>query len=439
MQRMIGVNCVLVLMLPLMARAEDWPQWLGTKRDSVWSETGILDKFPEGGPPVVWRAKIAGGYSGPAVANGKVYVFDYVSDNDFRKHNNPVNRKPVQGKERLLCLDAATGKELWKFDYDCQYEISYPAGPRCTPTVANGKVYTLGAEGNLTCLDADKGSVIWSKSFKKDYGALTPIWGFCGHPLVEGQNLICVAGGKGATVVAFDKDTGEERWKALNAREPGYCPPTPIEAGGKRQVLVWDSEALNSLDPESGKSFWAAGLVPAYAMSIATPRKSGEYLFTGGYGGKALLLKLATDKPAVEEVWKGTPKTAVYPVNMTPFIEGGYIYAVDVSGDLMAVEMKSGKRAWATSEPVTGKKRFQDATAFIVKNGDRFFLFNELGELVIARLTPEKYEEIGRAKILEPTNNAFGRDVLWSHPAFANKCMYARNDKEIVCVSLEAK
>jgi outer membrane protein assembly factor BamB len=420
----------------LLARADDWPQWMGPNRDGIWAESGILEKFPEGGPKVLWRIPIKGGYAGPAVANGKVYVTDYDSDNDFRKHNNPSNRSAVKGKERVLCLDAVSGKEIWKHEYDCPYAISYAAGPRCTPTVAEGKVYALGAEGNLFCLDAYKGEVIWSKEFTKDYKAKTPIWGFCGHPLVDGKKLICLVGGEGATVVAFDKDTGKELWKALSAREPGYGAPVIIEAGGTRQLLVWDSEAVSSLNPETGKLNWAVAMPPLFGMSIPMPRKSGELLYAGGYGGKGVMLKLAADKPAADELWRATTKTGLFPVNMTPFAEGEFLYGVNQDGDLMAVEMKTGKRLWATSEPITGKKKLADGTAFIVKNGDRFFLFNELGELVIARLTPEKFEEIGRAKILEQTNNAFGRDVLWTHPAFANRCMYARNDKEIVCVSL---
>src|SRR5262249_4638015 len=127
------------------------------------------------------------------------------------------NRPKVTGKERVLCLDAANGNVLWKHEYDCPYEISYPGGPRCTPTVHDGKVYALGAEGNLVCLDAKKGDVIWSKDFKKDYGAKTAIWGYASHPLMDGRRLVCVVGGEGSVAVAFDKDTGKELWKSLSA------------------------------------------------------------------------------------------------------------------------------------------------------------------------------------------------------------------------------
>lgn len=422
--------------LALTALSEDWPQWMGPKRDGVWSESGIVDAFPKDGPKLLWKTKIAGGYGGPAVANGKVYLMDYVSDVDVKKEG--FKRTDFKGDERVLCLSAAKGEIIWEFKYPCNYTISYPCGPRCTPTVHDGKVYALGAEGNLSCLDAETGAKIWTKDFKKDYNAKTPLWGFCGHPLVDGKKVICITGGEGACVVAFDKDTGKESWKSLSASAPGYSAPSIIEAGGTRQLIIWHATSINGLNPETGEKYWSVPIQCSNDMSIMAPRKEGDFLFAGGNGAKAVLLKLATDKPAVTEVWRGTKDNAVYPINMTPYIENGYIYAVNQPGQFMAVKMETGERAWETTEPVTGKgsKPAGTGTAFIVKNGDRFFLFNELGELIIAKLSPKGYEELGRAKIIDPTGKAFGRDVVWSHPAFANKCVYARNDKEIVCYSL---
>jgi outer membrane protein assembly factor BamB len=240
-----------VLLLPLAAaslHAEDWPQWMGRNRDAVWSEDGVLDKFPKGGPKELWRTKIHGGYSGPAVADGKVYVMDRVLAKGATNPADPFDAKTVvKSTERVLCLDARTGKEIWKHEYDCPYKISYPAGPRCTATVLGGKVYSLGAMGDLYCLDAKKGTVVWSKNFAKDYGAKTAVWGYASPPLVDDNRLICVGGvgGKGSVVVAFDKDTGKELWKTGTASEQGYSPPTIITAGGKRQLIIWDADKLN--------------------------------------------------------------------------------------------------------------------------------------------------------------------------------------------------
>jgi len=416
------------------ARGEDWPQWLGPQRDGVWRETGILEKFPPNGPTVLWRAPLDGGYSGPAVAAGRVYVTDYVSTGD--KTPDPGTRNELVGKERVHCLDAKTGQMIWRHEYDCPYKISYPAGPRCTPTVAGGKVYTLGAEGNLFALDAATGKVVWSRELKKDYQTTSPVWGFTGHPLVDGQKLICLVGGAGSVVVAFDKDTGAELWKSLSAKEAGYCAPSIIEAGGKRQLLMWHPQAINGLDPETGKVYWTAPLEPLYSMSIQSPRKLGDLLYAGGIGDQAVALKLASDKPAVSEVWRGEKTTGVYPTCSPPFLEDGVIYGACQQGHFRAVDLATGKRLWETFAPTTGKRFASSGSVFFVKNGDRFFMLGESGDLIIARLSRDKYDELARVHVIDPTGDAFGRRVVWSHPAFANRAMYARNDKEIICVSL---
>ena len=195
MRRTHGIPAALTALLVMTffstARADDWPQWLGPRRDSIWREPGLATAIPAAGLPVKWRVPVAGGYSGPAVADGRVYVMDYVA-REGELVNGPNDRTLRAGTERLLCLDAATGRLLWKHEYDCPYSISYASGPRCTPTVADGRVYALGAEGNLTCLHAISGAVLWSKDFKKEYRVATPIWGFCGHPLLVGKSLICL-------------------------------------------------------------------------------------------------------------------------------------------------------------------------------------------------------------------------------------------------------
>jgi outer membrane protein assembly factor BamB len=427
--------CLATLVLPSVIKADDWPQWLGPQRDGVWRESGLLEKFPERGPKVKWRVPVAGGYAGPAVADGRVFVADYVRSSKEEVKQVPGKRSPIEGTERVSCYGAADGKLLWKHEYDCPYKIDYPAGPRATPTVDGSKVYTLGAEGNLFCLDAAKGTVIWSHDLKKEYQIEAPMWGFSGHPLVDGNKLFCVAGGEGSVAVAFDKESGKEIWRALSAKEPGYAPPTLIEAGGKRQLLIWHAEAINGLDPETGKVYWSVPLKPDYGMAIMAPRKLGDYLFASGNGNVSVLLKLASDKPAVEEVWRGSKKTSFASINTTPFLEGETIYGVDQPGQLRAVALMSGERLWESFAPVAGRQ-VHCGTAFLIKNGDRFFLASETGDLIIAKLSPKGYEEISRWKMLDPTGSAFGRDVLWSHPAFANRCVFARNDKELICVSL---
>src|SRR5438552_8721922 len=166
--------------------ADDWPQWLGPKRDAVWRESGLVEKFPSNGPPVIWRTRIGGGYAGPAVSKGRVYVMDRQMATGSSNPADPFARGTIPGTERVLCLDERNGKVVWKYEYDCPYTMSYPAGPRATPLVNAGKVFSLGAEGNLLCLNARNGKKVWERDFKKDFSAKTPLWGFAGHPLLYG-------------------------------------------------------------------------------------------------------------------------------------------------------------------------------------------------------------------------------------------------------------
>lgn len=417
------------------ARADDWPQWLGPRRDGVWRETGILRKFPVGGPKVLWRTPVSGGYAGPAVAGDRVVVTDFLATGD--KSNDPGKRSDLTGKERVHCLDAATGKVLWTHEYPCTYRISYPAGPRATPTIQGGQVFTLGAEGDLRCLDLKTGKLIWERNLPKEFGAETPIWGYVGHPLVDGQKVITISGGAGSVAVALNKDTGATLWRALDNKEQGYCPPSIIEAGGKRQLLIWHPKSLNGLDPETGKVYWSVDLAPLYGMSIQAPVRHGDLLFTGGIGDTAVTLKLSRTKPEVEEVWRGVKQTAVYPTCAAPQVDDqGILYGACQQGHFRAVNLATGERLWETFKPTTGQRFASSGTCFIVRNGDRYFLMSENGDLIIARLSAAGYEELDRAHIVEATNEAFGRSVVWSHPAFARRALFMRNDKEIVCVSL---
>jgi outer membrane protein assembly factor BamB len=423
-------------------RADDWPQWLGPKRDGVWRETGILDKFPDGGPPVRWRMAIGPGYTGPAVAQGRVYVMDRKLAADAKKPANDFARGNIPGSERVLCLNEADGKILWVHEYDCPYTVSYPLGPRTTPIVADNRVYTLGTEGNLLCLDAEKDRIIWSRELKKDYNIKSPMWGFSAHPLLDGRKLICLVGGEGSTVVAFDKDTGKEIWRALTAKEPGYCPPMIYEAAGKRQLIIWHAEAVNGLDPETGKVYWTEKAESYMGMSISTPRKLGDWLFLTGTFNHSMMFRLASDQPGAKMAWKGSKTTGFDSVFGTPFGQADCFYGTSSDGDLRCVQADSGKLLWSTLQPNRDRKSIRSADVFIVKlgdHGDRFFLFNDLGDLIIADMTPKGYKQISSAHLLDPTHASFGRDVLWSHPAFANRSVYVRNDKEIICVSLESK
>lgn len=417
-------------------RADDWPQWMGPTRDGVWKENGIVEKLPAK-LNVKWRTPIGRGYSGPAVWGGKVFVSSFEGEGDFTP--DPGNANKVSGKEFVHCFEAATGKEIWKFEHPCNYVVSYPSGPRATPTVEGSWVYTLGTMGHLSCLDAKVGEMQWQVDLKEEFGAKTPMWGFCSHPLVDAKRVFVMCGGKNSGVVALNRQTGKLIWKKLDLEEPGYGPCSIIEAGGKRQLVVVTPESVNGLDPETGDVYWSIPYKPAYKMSICAPQRDGDVLYVGAEGEIAVAIKLDADKPTAKALWRGTPSTAVYPICGTPIPFEGYLYGVCTNGELRCVDLKNGKRMWSDKKPIANGKRAASGSAFIVRNGDRYFIASENGDLIIAKMNSKEYKEISRAKLIAPTGTSWGRDVVWSHPAFAEKCVFARNDKEVVCVSLAAE
>jgi outer membrane protein assembly factor BamB len=445
------ILATLLIGLCSTGRADDWPQWLGPQRDGVWRENGIVERFPSGGPRFRWRTSIGAGYAGPAVADGRVFVTDRMLPKDVSNPLNPFAKTAVPGKERVLCLEETTGNVLWKHEYDCTYEVSYASGPRTTPLFRDGKVYTLGTMGHLICLDAASGKPVWSKNLPEEYQAKVPLWGFAAHPLLDGKKLICLVGGKAGLVVAFDKDTGNPIWQALSAKEIGYCPPMIFDVGGVRQLIIWEPEGVHGLDPDTGKVHWSERWVISRpsCMTISTPRHVDGLLFLTSFYNGSMMLRLDADHQTPNVVWKsktwkggsGTERSdrtdTLHSIISTPFLKDGYIYGVCSYGQLRCLKAATGDRLWETFQATSGKEE-RWGNAFIVAQGDRYFLFSEKGDLIIARLTPEGYTELSRAHILQPTNLMAGRPVVWSHPAFANRNMYARNDAEIVCVSLAA-
>jgi len=259
--------------------------------------------------------------------------------------------------------------------------------------------------------------------------------------LIHGDLLYCLAGGERGVVVALNKLTGDVVWQALSTSEIGYCPPMIHVLGGKEQLVVWHPESINALDPKTGQVSWTYPLAPSYGMSIAAPQISGNRMYASGIGEKGAMIELDESGKPSTTLWTGRTKVGIYSGNSTPIFDGNVIYGTDCgTGAFMAVNAEDGSRYWQTFDLTTGgKRRASHGTAFIVKHEDKFILFTETGDLVFAKLSPSGFEELGRMHVLEPTGNYSGRSVVWSNPALANKCLYARNDKELVCVSLEVQ
>jgi outer membrane protein assembly factor BamB len=398
----------------------------------VWNETGIVEEFATQELKPKWRVEIGAGYNGPTVADGRVFVMDRIT-------------RP-ESTERVHCFDAASGKELWSHAYVCPYgRIGYPAGPRASVTVHEGKAYALGATGRLHVFDAATGEIVWQRDLDADYNIEMPIWGIAASPLIYRNLVILQIGGKDACMVALNQDTGKEAWRALSDRAQ-YVAPILIEQAGEPVVLCWTGDSVAGLAATTGKVLWRHPWKPRnMPIGIATPVIEGDRAFFTSFYDGSLMLELGQRTADYKVLWKLVGRDeqnteALHSIISTPVFEDGYLYGVDSYGELRCLDADDGRRLW---EDKTATPPDRWSNIHFVKNGDRYFLFNERGELLIAKLSPQGFQELSRAKLIEPTleqnRRRGGVGVCWSHPAFANRHVFARNDKELVCASLAAE
>ena len=429
-----------------IAVAEDWPQWRGPNRDGVWQAENLVDELPEGQLPLDWSVDIGAGYSGPTVADGRVFVMD---------------RQTADGKqtERILCLDSKTGKQLWVHEYDAPYTVSYGAGPRASVTIDEGRAYAVGAMGHFHCLDAASGEVLWQRDLITDFDVELPAWGIAASPLIYRDKVIeQVSGSDGACIVAFDKQTGSELWRALD-EVAGYSSPILIQQAGQDVLVCWTGESLSGLDPNSGKVHWAHAMKASrMPIGIGTPAVDGELVFVSSFYDGSLMIRAPKDSFTSELVWRavGIDETStgtktvqigsktvgndgnIYGIHSmigTGIVQDGYIYGVDSYGELRCLEAATGKRLWENLSAVP-KERW--ATIHMVRQADRVWMFNERGELLITKLSPEGLDIIDRCQVIEPTRVQLNKrgGVVWTHPAYAEQSIFARNDQRIVRASL---
>jgi outer membrane protein assembly factor BamB len=223
-----------------------------------------------------------------------------------------MDRVKSEGTERVLCFDAADGKPLWHHAYRVQYTVDYPAGPRMTPLVDAGRLYTIGTMGNMFCFDADSGAILWQKNFVDDYDTRIPTWGMVASPLVDDNQLITLVGGaQGALVVSFDKLTGKELWRSLEDTEPGYCPPMLYTFDGTRQVIVWHPHAVSSLDPANGKELWKIPFEVKSSLCVPVPRQVGNRLFITSFYNGPLMIEVGPQGKSARIAWKGKSNSEV--------------------------------------------------------------------------------------------------------------------------------
>lgn len=398
-----------LLFLACASRAGDWPQFLGPTRNGISSDHNLIDAFPTGGPPKLWQKNVGQGFSGPVVASGKLILFHRLAD-----------------KETVECLDAKSGNRLWLSDYPTHYQddFGFDEGPRATPTIVDGKIYTFGAEGMLNCWDFASGKILWHVDTKDQFTAAKGFFGIACSPLVEGNAVIeNIGGGQGAGVVAFDRSTGKLLWKATDD-EASYSSPVAAAFGGKRYVLVFNRDGLVALDPSMGKVYfhyhWRSR--ERASVNAATPLVIGDDIFISAcYETGAALLHFNEAGP--QPVWSGDDILSNH--YATSVYHDGFLYGYDGRQDLAppqrlrCVELKTGKVRWSQDD-------FGAGTLMLA--GDRLLILTEKGELILAPATPDGFKSISRARILGFTTRAY--------PALADGLYFARDKDKLVCVDL---
>ncbi len=419
---------------PLTPRlsADDWAQWRGASRNGVWNEKGIVTEFSKEDVKPIWRQPIGTGYSSPTVADGKVLLMDYDAD---------------KKEESIRCFDAESGKLIWQYAYKSVYTIGYQAGPRAAVTISDGMTYSLGAMGHLHCHDLATGRLVWNRDLDKTYkiseSKRMPIWGIAASPLVHDDKLILQIGAKDATVVALNKTSGEEIWKSLDDRGQ-YSSPVLIKQNSQDVVVCWTGDSVAGLNPTTGEAYWREPFTPSrMPIGVATPVINGNKIFLTSFYDGAMMLELTDMEMGIKKLWhlvgpnekQGVTK-AIHSMIGTPVWIGDHIYGVDSHGEVRCIQASDGKRVW---EDTTAVKNKRWATIHFVPNGDNIWMLNEEGELMLGKLSTEGLTVSSREKVLgadqmRTRNRKDG--VCWSHPAFANKCFFARNDKEIICISL---
>jgi len=395
------------------AELEDWPQWRGVRGDGSWQGPALPDQWPETGLKLVWKRPIGGGYSGISVVADRVYTMD--------RQTEPAER------ERLLCFSAVDGSLIWSVDIPVQYgDLQYGSGPRSAPTVEDGRVYSLGATGRLLCVDAISGRRHWSRDLVKDDQGRMPTWGYAASPLVLDGRLIVSTGSQSRSIVALDPRTGSLLWSSLQD-EAGYAPPVLLGRGDTRQMICWTPSHVRSLHPETGGLNWSVPYPVTMGVAIATPVVHRGVLLVSGYWEGTRAIRLGENPQQSELIW--SENRFLRALMSQPVCRDGYAYLLDKRFGLTCLEVDTGRKLWDDGNRMTPRGRNPHASIVQLMDSNHVLVLNSDGDLIHAELTPRKYTELSRTRIIEAT---------WSHPAFAQHFVFARNDTHILCRDLLA-
>jgi outer membrane protein assembly factor BamB len=396
-------------------RPFDWPQWQGPERTGVSHETGLLQEWPKGGPPLAWTAKkLGGGYSTPSVAAGRVFGMSY------------------RGKEEgVWALDEATGKPLWWARIaDASKDIGYKEGSRCTPTADGELLYALGTAGDLVCLQVADGKEVWHKNLGRDFGGhVMSSWGYCESPLIDGDKLICTPGGKEATVLALNKKDGAVLWKAPvpGGDGAGYASPILIDTAGHKQYVHFLKGGLVGIDADKGSFLWRYGKCANITANCSTAvYADGQVFGASNYGTGGGLVSLSRDDQGgvkADEVYF-TKKMQNHHGGMV--LLDGYLYGANNS-KLTCLEFKTGKVMWGDSGPTAGKGSVSLADG-------RLYYRDEGGRVLLVEASPKGYVEHGKFDQPERSKHS-----AWPHPVIANGKLYLRDQDVLLCYDVKAK
>jgi len=383
--------------------AGEWPQYYGADRMNISKETGWKAEFAEGGPKELWKINVGVGASSFTLRGGRLFTMGNVKDQD-----------------QVLCLEAATGKEIWKHTYACKLDKrSFEGGTACTPTLDGNRVYTVSHQGHLFCLDAEKGTVVWKKHFIDDLGGKRPTWGFACSPLVEKDLLIVDVGGKGSSTVALDKATGDVKWK--NGDEiAGYSSPVAVDLDGKRTIIIFKGKALVGLDVSDGKELWRLEWKTDYDVNVAIPQVVGKTVFiSSGYNRGCALLEI--DGGKVKKLWEN--KNMRNHINGCVIL-GGHVYGFDGNvggGKLSCIDMKDGSVAWSQGGMGTGMVTSADG---------KIIAIGEQGQLVITPAAPDGFKPTFKGKAME--------GHCWVVPVLCDGRLYVRNNLgDVACLAMK--
>jgi len=397
----------------------DWPAFRGPNGDGISPDTGLLAKWPNSGPDKLWVYENAGmGYSGFSVVNGNLFTLGTRGDDLM-----------------VVCVNTADGQEVWSTaigtDEQKGYSTGWGHGPRSTPTVSDGKVYALGPQGTLACVDAASGDKVWAKHLVDDFGGKAGGWGFAESPLIDGDKLIIAPGGDDAGMVALDKNTGKTIWEAKDLK-PGkaeYATIIPVTINGTPQYVRLFEKELVGVNAENGDVLWRSPFEGKTAV-IPTPIVDGNQIYvTAGYGVGCKLVEITSDGEA-EDVWENTTMKNHHGGVVKV---GDHLYGFSDGGGLICQE-------WATGEMVWNEKdRFTTKGSVHVAEGKLYALNEDDGTLTLAEASPDGFEQLGQFQLEPQSENRNPKGKVWTHPLVIGGKLFLRDQEIIVCYDVKAK